>query len=133
MMCGSAAIAGCTRVTPLSGSYALTPPVRYACQNDLFKMEVLNLMLSSLRIDVTSLSVTVMGTPVALTGGPVVGGAFRAAGTVPGTCAAAITLSGTFRDERTFMGTLDLAFAGFECPLTTCEPQRFSVTGTRSP
>lgn len=131
-MCTNAAIAGCTAVTPMSGAWAITPALAFSCSDEVFKTVTVDVHAATLRIAVTSTGITVMGTPVTLTGGPLMGGAFRATGRVDDTCSTTLTLSGTFTDARHFTGALELAFTGVECVLTNCEPQRFMISGAFS-
>lgn len=131
-MCTHAAISGCVMVTPMSGDWAITPALSFACNDEVFKSTVVDVRATSLRIAVTSAGITVTGTPVMLTGPALMGGAFRATGRVAGGCSTALTLSGTFSDARRFTGALELAFAGEDCIFTNCEPQRFAVSGAFS-
>jgi hypothetical protein len=132
-MCAYTAMPGCVTITPRSGSYAIAPRVAYMCQDEVFKTLIIRVDVTSIRFTATSTAVTVtwMGAPATLMGPAITGNTFRVTATVPNDdCPTVLTLSGTFSNERSFMGAFDLAFFGFGCALTGCENQRYMVSGT---
>lgn len=119
-----------------SGDYRLTPAVSYACQDEVFKTPVVSVSAMVVHLEVTAAGVTATwaGAPTTLTGPPLSGDAFSATGRVAHEdCPSVVRLTGTFSDARTFSGSLDLQFAGPGCVLTSCENQRYTVRGARSP
>lgn len=131
-MCVNAPIASCAAVTPIAGSWALTPPPGYACQDDVFKTTVIDLRATtSLTLSITGSAITVTGVGPTLTGA-LTGNTFRLSGRTDGGCVATVTLAAALSDPRHFAGAIDLAFAGPDCILSSCEAQHLTVSGALS-
>lgn len=56
---------------------------------------------------------------------------FDAFGDQPGGCTENYRLTGTFSDDNTFTGMLDVSFVGVQCADFECDSGAFAVTGTR--
>lgn len=108
----------------LSGTYNISPTVAYACASGAFDLNI-----SALDFQIVGSTLTVSGAPAEMIG-TVTNGSFSAQGIVTGTVPETYTLNGSFLDENTWSGTLEVAFGGL-VHLTDCMNQSFNVVGVR--
>jgi hypothetical protein len=110
-----------------SGVYLLDQTIRYTCAGGAVSMQFdqLVLELADPLMRVTSLGSAQPGQM----DGDIRDGAFYVERVINGTCNETYTLQGVWQDEDTFLGSLDVSFAGFLC--LNCQPQSYSFTADK--
>ncbi|MDP3275475.1 MAG: hypothetical protein Q8Q09_09795 [Deltaproteobacteria bacterium] len=122
----------CMGMTPMSGVYALSPGVSYACTGIPSGVR-----LTEFDFNFVGPMMTVNNAPAPMRGPQPVMGAFDVTGSVLGTpganCDEIYRLQGRFTDATHFEGTFYISFVGPVCGFTNCTNQMFPVRGTRRP